>query len=206
MKIILSDAGKRFNREWIFRKASIEFRAGTSYAITGANGSGKSTFLQIIGGLLQPSEGTVNYQQNDVAIPAEKTHRYISFAAPYIEVVEEMTLFEFLNFHAQFKPFLKAFGATEIAAAVQLSAAAGKQIQDYSSGMKQRVKLAQAFFSNTPILLLDEPCSNLDAAGIELYHSLIKQYCQNRLVIVCSNDAVEYSFCKEVIDINRFKT
>lgn len=206
MKIRLSDAGKRFNREWIFRHATIEFSAGTAYAITGANGSGKSTLIQIIGGLLQPSEGTVTYFKNDVPVATEKSHQGISFSAPYIEVVEEMTLLEFLNFHASFKPFINGFGPAKIADAVQLAGAANKQIQDYSSGMKQRVKLAQAFFSDTPILLLDEPCSNLDAAGIALYHSLIEQHCKNRLVIVCSNDAVEYSFCNEVIDINGFKS
>ena len=86
-----------------------------------------------------------------------------------------------------------------------MGAAADKQIRYYSSGMKQRVKLAQAIFSDSAVVLLDEPCSNLDAKGIELYHSLINTYCRERLVMVCSNDKVEYSFCNEVISINDFK-
>ena len=89
--------------------------------------------------------------------------------------------------------------------AIGLQAAANKQIRFYSSGMKQRVKLAQAIFSDVEIILLDEPCSNLDANGIELYHSLIKNYCLQRLVIVCSNDEVEYNFCKEIIAIQNFR-
>jgi ABC-type multidrug transport system ATPase subunit len=71
--------------------------------------------------------------------------------------------------------------------------------------MKQRVKLAQAIFSDASIILLDEPCSNLDAKGIDLYHSLIKTYCSERLVIVCSNDEVEYSFTNERISVLDYK-
>jgi len=205
MKIKLSDVGKRFNREWIFKGANIEFDQTKAYAITGANGSGKSTFLQTVAGLLQPSSGKVAYTQKGVAIDPEKTHHYLSFSAPYLELIEEMTLLEALQFHQQFKPFLAGFDAPKIIEAIGLSAASGKQIQDFSSGMKQRVKLAQAVFCNTPILLLDEPCSNFDAAGFELYQSLMEKWSKNRLVIVCSNDSAEYSFCDEVIEISQFK-
>lgn len=206
MKIRLSNTGKRFNREWIFRKASLEFIAGTSYAITGPNGSGKSTMLQTIGGMLQPSEGTVQFEEDGKAIADEKAYSQVSFCAPYLDVIEEMTLEEFLLFHSQFKPFINGVSINDVIAIIGLQAAAQKQIRFYSSGMKQRVKLAQAIFSDAAIILLDEPCSNLDVVGIELYHSLIKDYCKDRLVIVCSNDPVEYNFCQEVIAIATFKS
>src|SRR4028119_1811560 len=147
MKIRLSDVGKRFNREWIFRHATVEFTAGTAYAITGANGSGKSTLLQTVCGLLQPSEGTISYSKNDQPVAVEKAFQHISFCAPYLEVIEEMSLAEFFKFHNSFKPFIKGFNANNIAAAVGLSGTENKQIRDFSSGMKQRVKLAQAIFS-----------------------------------------------------------
>jgi ABC-type multidrug transport system ATPase subunit len=205
MTIRLSDAGKRFNREWIFRHASLEFTTPGSYAITGPNGSGKSTLLQTIGGLLQPSEGKVTFQHNDTLLATEKVYQHISFCAPYMEVVEEMTLVEFLLFHQSFKAFLPGFDVQKIIAETGLEKAANKQVRHYSSGMKQRVKLAQAIFSNVPIVLLDEPCSNLDAQGIALYKLLIQTYCTNRLVIVSSNDPAEYSFCTNIISINDFK-
>ena len=205
MKIKLSNAGKRFNREWIFRKVNLEFTAPTAYAITGPNGSGKSTLLQSIGGMLQLSEGSIIYTNAPTTIPPENAYTSISFCAPYLDVIEEMTFLEFLHFHKAFKPLLDGFTVNEVIAAVHLQHAAHKQIRYYSSGMKQRVKLAQAIFSNTPVVLLDEPCSNLDIAGIELYHSLIETYCPGRLVIVCSNDEVEYRFCQERISILDFK-
>lgn len=204
MKIKLTKAGKRYNREWIFRNADLEFVSGTAYAVTGHNGSGKSTLLQSIGGMLQLSEGKISYMAETTITP-EEAYLHTSFCAPYLDVIEEMTLLEFLRFHKQFKPLLKGTTEKEIVALLGLEAAAHKQVRYYSSGMKQRVKLGQAIFSDTAIVLLDEPCSNLDEKGIELYHSLIATYCTNRIVIICSNDPVEYSFCKEVIPVTQFR-
>lgn len=205
MKIELRNAGKRFNREWIFRGANLQFASGTSYAITGPNGSGKSTLLQVIGGMLQLSEGTLKSALGSTQLAVEEAFKHVSFCAPYMEVVEEMTLIEFLEFHQQFKPLLQGFDAKAVIAEVGLQAAAGKQIRYYSSGMKQRAKLAQAVFSNTEAVLLDEPCSNLDAKGIELYNRLISDYCKERLVVVCSNDEAEYGFCEQIIAITDFR-
>jgi ABC-type multidrug transport system ATPase subunit len=205
MKIELINAGKRFNREWIFRQASLEFTSSNAYAITGPNGSGKSTLLQAVGGMLQVSEGSIQYAINNKQLASEEAYKEISFCAPYLDVIEEMTLAEFLAFHQQFKPLLPSFTTKKIIEEIGLETAAGKQIRYYSSGMKQRVKLAQAIFSNTAIVLLDEPCSNLDAKGIALYHSLIQNYCKERLVMVCSNDEVEYQFCNKIIYILDYK-
>jgi ABC-type multidrug transport system ATPase subunit len=204
MRIILSDAGKRFNREWIFRHFDYSFFSSNAYAITGPNGSGKSTLLQFIAGALMPTEGSVSYiQDNDK--PIEIYYPLLSLAAPYLELVEEMTASEFLRFHCVFKPLLPTMSIPAILEYVGLREASEKQIRYYSSGMKQRLKLAQAFFSNTPVVLLDEPTTNLDAPGIGLYHELIGNYCRERLVIVSSNDTMEYSFCKTIIDMNELK-
>ena len=205
MKIELVQAGKRFNREWIFRNADLQFHSGNSYAITGPNGSGKSTLLQCIGGMFQLSEGKILYSKENSVLAGELVYEQVSYCAPYMDLIEEMTLTEFLQFHRQFKPFLPGLTVNDIIAQISLQPAASKQIRYYSSGMKQRVKLAQAILSNVSIVLLDEPCTNLDAAGIELYHSMISKYCKDRLVIVCSNDEIEYSFCRERINIMDYK-
>jgi ABC-type multidrug transport system ATPase subunit len=219
MTISLSDAGKRFNRDWIFRHITYRFEAGTSYAITGPNGSGKSTLLQVLSGGIMVNEGSIEFRAGNPGpagsarlnpvnaqqkINIETIYQQVSICAPYLEVVEEMTLKEFLDFHSGFKPFLSGSTPGQIVQLIGLEKALNKQIRFYSSGMKQRVKLAQCIFSDTAIVLLDEPCTNLDTDGIELYHSLITTYCKDRLVIVSSNDETEYSFCKERINMNDY--
>jgi ABC-type multidrug transport system ATPase subunit len=204
MRITLIDAGKRFNRDWIFRRLSYEFKQGQSYAITGPNGSGKSTLLQAIGGALTISEGRISYTDLQ-EIPADQVFKQVSIAAPYLELIEEMTVTEFLHFHQAFKPLLSSCTIHDIISRVGLGKAAGKQIRYYSSGMKQRVKLAQAIFSDTPMVLLDEPCTNLDSEGVALYRQLIGEYCGGRMVIVSSNDLQEYDFCEHSLSIMDYK-
>lgn len=205
MKITLSDAGKRFNREWIFRHVNYSFESAVHYAITGPNGSGKSTLLQVIAGMIDHSEGNVEYFDNGQPTTANDSYQYLSFCAPYFDLIEEMTLIEFLKFHFQFKTLLMGFTVEKIIEVLGLQNAAQKQIRYFSSGMKQRVKLAQAIFADVPVVLLDEPCTNLDTDGISLYQQLTADYCPNRLVIVSSNDKQEYSFCKEVLAIGDYK-
>lgn len=205
MKIRLTNVGKRFNREWIFRNLNFEFQSERSYAITGPNGSGKSTLLQIIAGATTFNEGDIQYFLSDKKIEEENIYNNISIAAPYLELVEEMTLMEFLQFHSKLKNWLPSFDSKIIISIIRLEEAAEKQIRYFSSGMKQRVKLAQAIFSNVPVVLLDEPCTNLDEEGIILYKTLVKDHCKNRLLIISSNDLQEYDFCDESFDMRDVK-
>ncbi len=220
MTISLSDAGKRFNRDWIFRHVNYTFEAGQSYAIIGPNGSGKSTLLQVLSGGMMLNDGSIEFRVgssesgvlsrelgvgSSTIISTEKIYNHISICAPYLEVIEEMTLKEFLEFHRGFKPFLEGITADSIISTLGLEKAINKQIRYYSSGMKQRVKLAQCIFSDTAIVLLDEPCTNLDTEGIALYHRLIDEYSKDRLVVVSSNDEVEYKFCENVVNMNSWK-
>jgi ABC-type multidrug transport system ATPase subunit len=148
------------------------------------------------------SEGEIKYG-NSQSADIKEPYRHISIAAPYLELIEELTAIEFLSFHEGFKPLTHTI--PQILASVNLENAASKQIRYYSSGMKQRLKLAQAFFSAAPVLLLDEPTSNLDREGTELYKQLIKTQVGNRMIIVSSNVEEEYTFCEKVIRIEDYK-
>ncbi len=209
MHITLQNAGKRFNRDWIFRNFNYTFLTGNSYTIIGPNGSGKSTLLQVIAGAINLNEGKIEFKSIDHGpssiVNLENIYQYISLCAPSVEVIEEMTAKEFLSFHQNFKPFLPNITIAEILANIELQTSSEKQIRYFSSGMKQRIKLAQAIFSDTPILLLDEPCTNLDEDGFVLYHQLIEKYCNEKLIIIASNDVLEYDFCKEKILMSDYK-
>ena len=206
MKIDLDHISKRFQRYWIFKDITYSFSSGNAYCLLGANGSGKSTLMRVIAGMQNPSKGKVHYfNDNGAAITQQQNFKNISFCAPGMEIVEELTLQEFLDFHFSFKAPLPGLTVADVVKLTGLHAAIDKPIGDYSSGMKQRVKLAQAIFSDTPILLLDEPCTNLDQQGVEQYRSWMEQYAQNRLIVVASNDPREYFFCKEQIVLEDYK-
>jgi len=204
MRIILNSAGKRFSREWIFRNLNYEFNTGTSYAITGPNGSGKSTLLQILSSSMLLNEGQIEWI-NGKSLEPDTVHFSMSFAAPYLELIEEMTAKEFLYFHSKFKSFIGKFSMEEILDTAGLIEAANKQIRYFSSGMKQRLKLAQAIFSDVPVVLLDEPCTNLDSRGFDLYYAWLNEFCKDRLLIVSSNDINEYKFCDEQLQMKDYK-
>lgn len=179
------------------------FTVPKKYAITGPNGSGKSTLLQVIAGAVTHNEGAIKVNDGQEQKTDGQVFQHIAIAAPYLELVEEMTANELLDFHSSFKSL--SISKQEALHIVNLDKAADKQVRYYSSGMKQRLKLAQAFFSRVPVLLLDEPTTNLDAEGIALYHHLINTYTAGKLVIVSSNDKQEYEFCEEVIKISDYK-
>ena len=205
MQISLANAGKRFSREWIFRNLTYQFLPGNSYAVTGPNGSGKSTLLQVLSGALGLNEGNSEWQSDGLNIQPDKVYQRIAIAAPYFELIEEMTAKEFLTFHSSFKSYINDISIAGIIEEAGLSNAADKQIRFFSSGMKQRLKLVQAIFSDVPVILLDEPCTNLDTAGFDLYYKWIENYCKNRLVIISSNDKDEYLFCDHQINIQDYK-
>ncbi|OYZ57120.1 MAG: ABC transporter ATP-binding protein, partial [Sphingobacteriales bacterium 24-40-4] len=176
MKINLEHIGRRFNREWIFRDVNYVFESGSSYAILGANGAGKSTILQVISGSLTSSEGTISYTREGVLLNPENVFEHLSMAAPYLELIEELTLRELIDFHFRFKKYRSGLNRDLTIELMGLKRSEHKAIKNFSSGMKQRVKLALAFCSDTDMILLDEPASNLDQQGLEWYLSLVEKY------------------------------
>lgn len=205
MKINLEHIGRRFNREWIFSDVNYVFETGTSYAILGANGAGKSTFLQLISGSLSSSEGVISYFKEGVLLNPELVFERLSMAAPYLELIEEFTLNELIDFHFQFKKYRSGLDRLQLIELMGLKRSEFKAIKHFSSGMKQRVKLALAFCSDTEMILLDEPASNLDQQGLEWYLSLVKEFSADRMLIICSNQIQEYSFCKNQLNIADYK-
>jgi ABC-type multidrug transport system ATPase subunit len=206
MRIELKDAGRRFNQEWIYRHVSYLFEAPERYAVLGPNGSGKSTLLSLLLGNLAPSEGEISYTAADGSnIPVDEVYKHLSFAAPYLDLIEEFTLQETIDFHFKFKQVHPNIQQSEILTLLGLKKSQDKPLKYFSSGMKQRTKLILACCSNTPMLCLDEPTSNLDVQGIAWYQQLIEQFADNRLVIVCSNQPNEYLFCNHVLEVTDYK-
>lgn len=206
MEIFAHEVGKKFGNEWIIKDFNFHFTSSKPCAILGGNGSGKSTLLKIIGGFMQAGKGSIQYRQQNITIEKEAVYKCISYAAPYLELVEEFTCVESIEFQQKFKPFLNSISSNEVLALSGLQHAADKALKVFSSGMKQRLKLTLAILADCPVLLLDEPCSNLDAKAIDWYHHMLEQYAKDKLIIICSNHLhYEYQICKEHINTETFK-
>ena len=203
--IQVQNASKRFHHEWIFKNLNLDLSAGDSIAVTGGNGSGKSTLLKCLSGAIPLTSGAIQYHSGATQIVEEHWFRSLALATPYLELPEEFTLSEALSFHFKFKNPLQQRSNAEILEILGLEKHKSKAISQFSSGMKQRVKLALAIFSEVPFLLLDEPTTNLDKQGVTWYLNLIQQFSQDRIVMICSNDPREYDFCEKKIAMEDFK-
>jgi ABC-type multidrug transport system ATPase subunit len=205
MILELLDAGRRFNKTWIFRHLNLKLETPDTLAVLGPNGSGKSTLMMLLAGHLSPSEGRISFTDQGKAIENTDFFKCISFAGPSLELIEEFTLEELLDFQISLKGSYKNIGYSELITRSGLEHAGKKQIRLFSSGMKQRVKLLLACSSNTPVLLLDEPLMNLDEQGVLWYKEMLDFYVKDRIVIVASNNIREYDFCREEISITAYK-
>lgn len=206
MKISLENISKKYNTEYIFKNVNLEFEQANSYAIVGGNGTGKSTLLSIVSGYSSPSKGKIQFFDNESKlIDGDDIFRYLAFTAPYIDLVEEFTLREMFNFYFQLASIQQGETFESFVQHLYLEAAVDKQIKNFSSGMKQRLKLGLVIFTDKPILLLDEPTTNLDEKGIAWYLDMINERAKNKLLIISSNIAQEYSFVNHIISTSTFE-
>ena len=207
IQITLHELYKLFNREVIFRALNYNFEGGKTYAITGPNGSGKSTLLQVISGYMLASKGSIEYHTGQQKILDDDIYKHLSIATPYLELVEELTLSELLKFHFVFKRTRYNMPVGEVINACYLNGSERKFIKHFSSGMKQRLKLALAFYSDSKIVLLDEPTTNLDTKGIDWYQQQLTKLKneKNTLLIIASNQQYEYEQSDQALDISDFK-
>lgn len=204
MEIILENIGKKFSRQWIFKNISYQFSSGDIVAITGPNGSGKSTLLQIISGMVSPSEGAIHYHHENKKIGVDEIYAHLTLAAPYMELIENFTLSELIEFYKKFKPFHLTQQVEIIVEKSGLAHAVNKEIKYYSSGMKQRVKLTLALLAQSEMVLLDEPLSNLDKKSVDWFYKFFRELAGNRVIIIASNNVEQETvLCNKFVDIEK---
>jgi ABC-2 type transport system ATP-binding protein len=207
LKVQLDHISKRFQKQWIFQGISCTIESGSQIAVLGNNGSGKSTFLQIIAGFASPSEGTLTWHLSGAAIKREQLYRHVAICSPLIQLWDDLTLHENHSLFIEFKEMPGISNSTEFARVLELEKHLHKPLKSFSSGMRQRVKLGLSAMSDAPLLLLDEPCSHLDAEAVKWYQSLMQQYTQDKTVIIASNQDERETFnCRNHIDINLYRS
>ncbi|MDQ2772231.1 MAG: ATP-binding cassette domain-containing protein [Bacteroidota bacterium] len=205
MLIDASGLGKRYRRDWIFRGLTRTFRPGSATAVLGPNGAGKSTLLNTFSGQLLPTEGTLAFALNGRPLAVEDLPRHLAYAAPYLELLEELTLLELLRFHTRFKPLRPGVSIDQLIGIMYLEKAREQLVREFSSGMKQRLKLALALYADAPLLLLDEPTTNLDTTGTAWYLEQVRATRAGRTLLLSSNVPAEYGFCDEQLLVTDFQ-
>jgi len=205
MRIIAKNLSKRFNREWIFKDLTYQFNTPGTYAITGPNGSGKSTLLQVLWGQMVPSAGSLAYEMDQKEISQSDLFKHVSIATPYMDLIDEFTLLEMVKFHFAFKEIRDSKSIEEVIMLLDLNHARDKAISNFSSGMRQRLKLGLAFYSKCQALFLDEPTTNLDKKAIAWYSEHLNQIPKETLIFIASNQESEYPPDAQKIDILAYK-
>lgn len=206
LHIQLKGIGKKFGSEWIFRNLDLNLDPSDKIVILGGNGSGKSTLLQIISGYVLPNAGKVIFKDGEHVEENENFKDHLSIATPYLELIEDYTLEELIDHCRIYKPFIHNLSTKEIIEIAGLAHTDKKHIKNYSSGMKQRVKLTLAILADCELLLLDEPASNLDKNAVDWYNQLISKYASHKTIVVCSNSIKEeFAFCNKELNVTDYK-
>ena len=204
--IQLEGLGKKYQNKWIFKHLDFKFEKDTSYAIQGPNGSGKSTLLKILSGFLSPSRGEISFNNGEQKISKDDVFKQVSFAAPYINLLDRLSLEENIELLLKFRNLQKGMKLQDLVDICNLKKTKNKEIRYFSSGMMQRLKLAISICSDTNILLLDEPGTNLDVEGIQWYRTLMSKFSKERITIIASNAKEDFDFCQHQINLLDYKT
>lgn len=200
MEILVQNLSKKFRQEFVIRQFNYTFQSRNSYAITGPNGSGKSTLLQLLAQFTLPNTGTVEMS----GVDPDLVYSQITYAAPYVELIEEYTLAEHLEILSKNNYLPSSITLETLERFIDLQPGRYKLIKNYSSGMRQKIKLGFALLSERPVLLLDEPTTNFDEQAKNWFFERLEQQ-RNKLIIIASNEPREINFCQEKISIQEFK-
>ncbi|MHA8079753.1 ABC transporter ATP-binding protein [Aquirufa regiilacus] len=199
MKIIATGIHKKFRQEWVFKALNYTFESGKSYAIVGQNGAGKSTLLKTLAQYSLPNKGTVEFEG-----VSENVNKQISFAAPYSELIEEFTLPELLSFLIEIDFLAARWDFNAFTSFIDLRPSETKYIKNFSSGMRQKVKLGVALAADRPIICLDEPTSNLDEAAKNWFYKAFESQ-RHKLILIASNEKAEIDLCTDSLAIADYK-
>jgi heme exporter protein A len=200
-KITVKNLTKKFSRKLIFKDLNFELNSGSSLSITGRNGSGKSTLIKILAGLLEKTSGETEYFLNGNIIKSEDIFKYIGFVSPYLNLYDEFSGYENLKFFAELRGLDEQY-IDEALKRTGLYSRKDDLVKIYSSGMKQRLKIAFAVLHKPSILLLDEPTSNLDKEGVKIVEDIANEFSKNKILVIATNDEFEKNLCKEDINLD----
>ena len=207
VKLVCSNLSKKYINKLVFKGVNFELLQGDSLAVTGRNGSGKSTLVKILSGLIKQTAGEINLSIDGNEVIHEKRFLHYGLISPYLNLYDELTAFENLNFFYKLK-CKDSNGEDKInllLEKVNLLKRKDDFVKDYSSGMKQRLKLAFSVISDPKVLFMDEPRSNLDEEGIAIAYGIAEEQKQRGILIIATNEKEDTSLCNKFLSVEEYK-
>jgi ABC-type multidrug transport system ATPase subunit len=205
MQIKLDQVSKKYGNEFVLKNMNFALLPGETYGLVGPNGTGKSTLLKLLSGFLSPTKGRIEFSHGGERLLAERVYKQISYTAPYIELIEEFTMLEVLTFHTKTRGWQNTHSIESVMALSELGHAKERELRHFSSGMKQRLKIAIALCTSSSCVLLDEPTTNLDQKAVKWYLKSLQEQLNGRLCVIASNDAIDLEVTTQTIDVMQYK-
>jgi ABC-type multidrug transport system ATPase subunit len=202
VKILVSNLGKRYGFQFVIRKVDFTIDYGEILGLSGRNGAGKSTIMQMVSGYLSPSEGSVRYEVKDQVIERENIYTYISYTAPYIDMPPKLTIEELFSHYKFFKK-VSMEHYKEFIEYCEIDDQGDKFIENFSSGMKQKIALGLNLVTLSDLMLFDEPTSYLDTQAKEWFYKKILLQKGQKTVIIASNDSEDFKNCDRIYEIQK---
>ncbi|MEM0963408.1 MAG: ABC transporter ATP-binding protein [Bacteroidota bacterium] len=199
-RLVADQLSMRFGRRRLFDGLTVAVEPGDPLAVVGPNGAGKSTLLLLFAGLLTPTGGTVRLDLDGTPVEPRDVPRSVGYVAPALDLYDALTARETLAFLARARALDSASQRVDATLdRVGLAARAEDPVGAFSTGMRQRLRIATALVHDPPVLLLDEPGATLDAAGRDLIASLVAD--DARVVVLATNDPAEAQLCARQVKI-----
>jgi len=206
--VISENLSKKYSGKTIFAGLNFRLNKGESAVITGRNGSGKSTLMKIISGLISPSTGKMKFIKNEEELEKDFIRTNMGFVSPYLNLYDELTALENLRLFSSLKSRSRNCDDEKLKSYLQLVGLYDRrndEIKAYSSGMKQKLKIAFSLLHEPALLMMDEPRSNLDRDGISIIENIAMKQKENGILIIATNDEDDLKLCDLKINIEDHK-
>jgi len=203
ISITVNGVAKDFNRRTIFKDISFSLSSPGSMAITGKNGAGKSTLSKILAGLVSATRGSIAYSIDGRPMGIEEFKHHIGFVSPYLNLYDEFTAIENLKILSRIRTVSHTNDERirDMLLLVGLWNRRDDIVGTFSSGMKQRLKYTFALLHTPPVLILDEPTSNLDDEGMEIVKHIMQEQLKSNILVIATNNREEAHGCTQQLHV-----
>lgn len=178
---------KKFGSFTAVNNLNIKIKPGEIYGFLGPNGSGKTTTIRMLCGLLEPTSGSGTVLGYDLARESEKIKRRIGYMSQKFSLYEDLTIFENLDFYAGLYSISHKERKQRISEMLAMSLLEGREnelVANLSGGYKQRLALGCAILSRPAILFLDEPTSGLSPTSRRMFFQIIQRMAQEGVTVM----------------------